>query len=390
MRLLHTADWHIGKELGEFSLLAEQQAAFEQIVQLAKQYQVDGVIIAGDLYDRAIPSLAAMAELERELRVLNIAEGLPIYAVSGNHDGATRLGAGAEWRAANDLFLNTTLAGAFTPIELADTQIYLLPFIDPTDARIYYQRSLEEYEHYASIEQVMPDILSDMEKSFDPAKRHVLVTHYYVSGPGNENYELTSETNSKVGGLKNLAANLFDAFDYVALGHLHLKQASPSEKIKYAGSPIKFNTKEASNEKGVYLVDLDATGLKTTWLPLQTKKDLIVLHETYATLIDPDFYQKYERQGANYFSIKLQGFTKEQTIRQTLTEIYGDIVELQYDVTAINEHLVSQEANDLAELDDVALIERFYQDVSGTYLDNDMKAVIQETMIALRRDTEEA
>ena len=109
---------------------------------------------------------------------------------------------------------------------------------------------------YQSIEQVMNRIVKDMVATFDPHKQHILVTHYYVTGAGNEDYEFTSETNSRVGGLKGITADQFSAFDYVALGHLHLRQASPTKTIQYAGSPVKFNTKEAQTEKGVFIVDI--------------------------------------------------------------------------------------------------------------------------------------
>ena len=228
MKLLHTADWHIGKELGGFSLLEEQKAAFKKILQLALDEQVDGIIVAGDLYDRAIAPTSAVTALEAMLREMNLTHHLPIYAVSGNHDGATRLGAGHEWREQTNLYINTTLAEAFTPVETKEAQIFMLPFLEPTAARVYYQVAEDEIADYQSIEQVMARIVPEMVANFNPDKRHILVTHYYVTGSDNEDYEFTSETNSRVGGLKDITAGHFADFDYVALGHLHLREASPT------------------------------------------------------------------------------------------------------------------------------------------------------------------
>lgn len=388
MKLLHTADWHIGKELGGYSLLAEQKAAFQQIVQLAQQEKVDGIIIAGDLYDRAIAPTQAVSTLEEMLKTLNLTAKLPIYAVSGNHDGATRLGAGREWRAQTDLYLNTQLAEAFTPVETPEAQIYLLPFIDPAMARVYYGVGEDEADNYQNIGQIMTRIVSDMVATFKPDKAHILVTHYYVTGTQNATYELTSETNSQVGGLKSIDVQQFDAFDYVALGHLHLKQASPSQKVRYAGSPIKFNTKEAQTQKGVYIVDITENQVQTTWHDLTPVKDLIVLKAPYETLVTPAFYEQYERHGKNFFSIKLEGMTHAKNARADLMAIYGDVVEVQYDLPALqltdNVPMIASDES----LSDEQLIADFYQYVTDQPLTAKQEMAIEQTLVAIRQAEE--
>jgi len=388
MKLLHTADWHIGKELGGYSLLAEQQAAFEQIVQLAQQEQVDGIIIAGDLYDRAIAPTSAVKTLEDMLKTLNLTEQLPIYAVSGNHDGATRLGAGREWRAQTGLYLNTQLAEAFTPIETPDAQIYLLPFIEPAMARVYYDIAEDEAADYQNIAQIMKRIVADMVATFKPAKAHILVTHYYVTGNENVDYELTSETNSQVGGLKSIDVQQFEAFDYVALGHLHLKQASPSQTVRYAGSPIKFNTKEAQTQKGVYIVDITTNQVQTTWHDLTPVKDLIVLQESYDTLISPAFYEQYAHQGQNFFSIKLVGATHAKNARADLMAIYGDVVEVQYDLPALQSAAKIPMIQPDEMLSDEQLIANFYEYVTKQPLTAKQQAVIEQTLVSLHQAEE--
>ncbi|KAA8455810.1 metallophosphoesterase family protein [Weissella paramesenteroides] len=389
MKFLHTADWHIGKELGGYSLLAEQQTAYQQIRDLAVKEEVDGVIIAGDLYDRGIAPISAVNSLEGMLKDLNITFKMPIYAVSGNHDGATRLGAGREWREKNQLYLNTTLADAFKPIETQDTQIFLLPFIEPSMARVYYSITEDEASQYQTINQVMPRIVSEMVAQFKPEMNHVLVTHYYVVGSKNQDYEFTSETNSQVGGLRGLDDQLFQDFDYVALGHLHLRQASPSDVVQYSGSPIKFNTKEAQSEKGVYIVEIKNHQVRTSWHPLLPKKDLILLTGTFEQLIDADFYQQYERGHKNYFSIKIQGHVTATNARAMLTEIYGDVVEVQYDLPKL-----VQNRQDIREIkaddgNDDVMIANFYQFVTGKQLNNNQKKLIDDTLSQLHQQEEE-
>ncbi|MFZ2589206.1 exonuclease SbcCD subunit D [Paucilactobacillus nenjiangensis] len=387
MKLLHTADWHIGKELGEYSLLEEQWNAFHQIVNIAETEHVDGIIIAGDLYDRAIAPTSAVNALESMLRELNLEKQYPIYAVSGNHDGATRLGAGHEWREQTKLYLNTTLAGAFEPIETNEAQIFLLPFLDPLEARTYYQISEDEAVNYSTIEQVMAKIIPDLVNNFDNAKKHILVTHFNVTGSGNEDYKFTSETNSRVGGLKGVPAALFNDFDYVALGHIHLKQASPNEKMQYSGSPVKFNTKEAQSEKGVYIVDISEEEVSTEWKRITTGKDLIVLKGTYEELITPSFYEQYDRDGKNWFSITINGIGARDS-RATLSCIYGEVVELNYNLPKLinNEIDLAIDTKDQAEEDVIA---EFYEKVTDNQLSKQQAAIVEQTLTEIKQSEED-
>ncbi len=379
MKFLHTADWHIGKELGAFSLLSEQWQAFRQMVTIAEDEAVDGIIIAGDLYDRGIPPLSAVEAFEDMARIMNLEHHWPIYAVSGNHDGAVRLGAGREWRETTSFYLHTTLAEAFEPVELADTQIFMLPFLDPLDARIYYQMSDEESRDYTSIEAVMARIIPDLVAKFKPGKHHILVTHYNVIGTGNISYELTSETNSQVGGLKGVPASLFADFDYVALGHIHLRQASPTDTIRYAGSPVKFNTKEAQAEKGVYIVEVGDT-VTVKWRPIQPVKDLIVIKGTFSEITAPAFYEQYARDGANWFSISLTDFPDVRNARGILTTIYGDIVEVNY--VGQNAQLGNVVQSELVDgtLSDQEIISHFYETVAEKPLSAEQVQLV-ETML---------
>ncbi|MDR3191261.1 MAG: exonuclease SbcCD subunit D [Lactobacillaceae bacterium] len=388
MKLLHTADWHIGKELGAFSLLAEQKYAYEQILNIAIAEQVDGIIIAGDLYDRAIAPLEAVEALEGMLRDLNLTHGLPIYAVSGNHDGATRLGAGHEWREQTGLHLNTTLANAFEPIETSDAQIFLLPFIDPIDARAYYQMEPEEALDYQTIEAVMAKIVPELEAKFAQNKAHILVTHFNVTGTGNEDYEFTSETNSRVGGLKGVPAGVFNGFDYVALGHIHLRQASPNDTMQYAGSPVKFNTKEAQSEKGVYILDITANELQTTWHPLKINKDLIVVKGTYAELIDPDFYQQYARGGANWFSIAVQDVPSSRNARGELNAIYGDVIEVNYTLQSTSVQSETEQKIIADEISPEEIVASFYHDVTQQAFNAEQQGIVVDIFTAINKAKE--
>lgn len=392
MKLLHTADWHIGKQLNQFDLLSEQKAAFQQIATIAKEQMVDGILIAGDLYDRAIPSIAAVEAFDAMLKTLNLDLGLPIYAISGNHDGANRLNFARDWFGKAQLFLNTQLAEAMQPIETATAQIFLLPFFDPQDARTYYQVSIESNE-MRTIQQAMERVITDLVAQFKPNKRHILVTHFNVQGTDNENYELTSETTSTVGGLNSVPAALLAPFDYVALGHLHLWQASPARNIRYSGSPVKFNTKEATNEKGVYIVDIpdDDSVINTTFIPLKPEKDLIVLRGTFAELCDATKYANLPGKGAAFYSIRLLDRPHEQNIRHQLEDIYGDIVELEYPVPTLTQNKVSALPTQATAQSDLAIITEFYATVMApATLTTNQTAIVSDTLITIRKESENA
>lgn len=298
MKFLHTSDWHVGRTLNGWSLLEEQEWAFQQIVDLAISEKVDGVIIAGDLYDRAVPPVDAIKLFNKTLARLVLEEQIPVYAISGNHDGAERLHFGRDFFQHQGLHLSTRLEEAFEPIELEACQIFLLPFIDPIDARIYYKD--DENKEIQGIGDALAYILQDMEKAFNPDKAHVLVTHFAVSKKDDQDGQslrelMLSETSNTVGGLTNVTSDLFKAFDYVALGHIHTRFASPTKRVQYSGSPVAFNVKEAKRkeEKGVYILELDATGnLSQTFHSLEVRRPILTLQAPFETLMSPEFYKE--------------------------------------------------------------------------------------------------
>lgn len=392
MKLLHTADWHIGRTLNGYSLLNEQKAAFEQIMTIALAEHVDGIVIAGDIYDRAVPSTDAVTTLDQMLQTINIEHHLPIYAIAGNHDGAKRLNYGREWLAHTDLYLNTLLSEAFTPIETPDTQIFMLPFFDPIDARIYYQQQgLPEKEVKAihTINDAMTLILKDLSQLFDPDKRHVLITHFTVTPKVDTELDLTSETTSKVGGLANLTADQFDQFDYVMLGHIHTRLASPDQdRMRYAGSPVKFNVKEANprfHGKGVDIVTISADQISREFKPIQPKTDLIALKEDWTTLIDPTFYQQQPVETA-WFAITVTNFDRSRhlNVRAQLQQIYGTIVELDYEDRQTTSDEQTTRAID--ELSPDELVNQFFHSITGNDLSIDQQQVVDQILVDLRKE----
>lgn len=177
MKFLHTADWHIGKRLHEYPLVKEQHDALAQIAQIAQKEQVDAVVVAGDLYDRSLPSEEAVTLVNQALRDLNLTADLPLLVISGNHDSAVRLATGQEWFKQTKLYLHTRLSEAFTPIEFEDTQFFLLPYFELQEARNYFAD-----ESISDLTSAMKLVVAKLKTKFDPAKKQVLVAHFFAAG----------------------------------------------------------------------------------------------------------------------------------------------------------------------------------------------------------------
>ncbi|ANK59330.1 exonuclease SbcCD subunit D [Loigolactobacillus backii] len=352
MRFLHTADWHIGKKLAGYDLLAEQQFAYEQIVQLAKEEHVDAIVIAGDLYDRAQPSELAVKTLNEMLQRLNLTEKLPVLAISGNHDSATRLATGSPWYTATQFYLRTTLAAAFKPIEIGNTQFFLLPYFEPFAARQYF-----EEDDIHQISTAMKFVVAKMRSEFLPNKKHVLVAHFFAAGSSTTD----SETKITVGGLDAVPLTLLTDFDYVALGHLHSKDALHAEKIRYSGSPVKFSISEADQEKGVWIVDTESN--QVDFHPLKPLHDVRTLKASFAELSDSTFYKTQQRD--DFLAIQLTDQKIIPNVMQELRKIYPRIVSLTRTTGPV---VKPQMRRQIRKLDPLTLLANYFTDVTGEQL----------------------
>ncbi|KRM35930.1 exonuclease SbcCD subunit D [Limosilactobacillus pontis] len=313
MRFLHTADWHVGKNLNGFDLLSDQQAVFKQIEGIAKERQVDAVVIAGDLYDRSIPSEAAVRQLNGELVQLNLTDHFPVLAISGNHDSATRLGTGASWFAKEGLYLNTSLDDAFDPVTIGDTEFFLLPYFGIQAVRNHFGD-----DAIRDVNTAITRIVAAMQEHFTPGKHHVLVAHFFAAG---SQHTADSETLIEVGGLQAVATTTLAPFDYVALGHLHNRDALHDDRVRYSGSPMKFSVSEANQEKGVWIIDTDP--FTAEWVPLAPVHDIHRLTGAFADLVADDDHPRDD-----FYDIELTDHERIPDVLNKLREHYPKIVSL--------------------------------------------------------------
>ena len=284
MRLLHTSDWHIGRSLHGTDLLAEQEAVLGALAGVVAAESVDVVLVAGDVYDRAVPSADATAVLSRVVAKLRRA-GAVVVLTPGNHDSARRLGAFSELLAVGGLHVRAETQQLDEPVlltdEHGDVAVYGLPFLEPELARFELGVATAR-SHEAVLGAAMDRVRADL--FLRPGTRSVVLAHAFVGG----GVASDSERDISVGGVDLVPASVFDGVDYVALGHLHRPQTL-SPRVRYSGSPMAYSFGEAGQHKQAWLVDLDASGIADVRaVPLPTPRALSVLTGTLAELLaDP-------------------------------------------------------------------------------------------------------
>ena len=254
MRVLHTSDWHVGRMFHGRDLLADQEAVLGGLADLVTDERVDVVVVAGDLYDRAVPSGEAVSACTRMLDRIRSA-GARLVITAGNHDSAPRLGAFAPFAAAGGLHLRTAIAELDRPVVLTDEHgpvaLYGIPYLEPEPAR--HAMGIEAAGHAGVLAAAMHRIRTDLAGR---DARSVVLAHAFVTG----GEPSASERTIAVGGIEQVPMSVFDGVDYVALGHLHGPQRL-AENLRYSGSPLAYSFSEARHHKSVWLLDLDAHGL---------------------------------------------------------------------------------------------------------------------------------
>ncbi|POX40650.1 exonuclease SbcCD subunit D [Streptomyces sp. Ru73] len=284
MRILHTSDWHLGRSFHRVNMLGHQRAFLDHLVETVRTHRVDAVLVAGDVYDRAVPPLAAVELFDEALhRLADL--GVPTVMISGNHDSARRLGVGAGLMEKAGIHLRTDPAGCGTPVLLADDHgdvaFYGLPYLEP--ALVRDTLGAEKARHAQVLGAAMDRVRADL--AARPAgTRSVVLAHAFVTGGAPSD----SERDITIGGVASVPAEVFDGVDYVALGHLHGCQQI-TERVRYSGSPLAYSFSEARHRKSMWLVDLDADGgLTAERLPCPVPRPLARLRGRLEELLaDP-------------------------------------------------------------------------------------------------------
>ena len=322
MKLIHLSDLHLGKRVSGFSMLEDQEYILTKIINVIDSEQPDAVLIAGDVYDKSIPPTEAVELFDRFL-VRLAKQNLQVFIISGNHDSPERLAFGRTLMDASGIHLAPVCRGPVEPVTLTDqfgpVHFYLLPFVKPVHIRKYLDR-----EDVSTYTQALRAAVEAME--VDYSGRNVLITHQFVTGASRSESEEIS-----VGGTDNVDAEVFDGFDYVALGHLHAPQDIQSPRIRYCGSPLKYAFSETSHTNSVTVAELAQKGTLTArTAPLIPLRNMVNLRGSYEELTLKQFYQDTSWQ-EDYVHITL---TDEEDILDAfrkLSSIYHNLMQLDYD-----------------------------------------------------------
>lgn len=370
MKILHTADLHLGKRVNEYPMLEDQRYILNRFLALVDEVRPDAVALAGDIYDKAQPSNEAVELFDWFLTEL-AKRKRPIFVISGNHDSPERIACMSEIVRIADVHLSPVYDGRIEPVTLEDERgpvsFYMLPFIKPAHVRHCFPD-----EEIASYTDAMRVAIDHME--VDPAARNVLITHQFVTGA-----ERSDSEQITVGGTDNVDASVFDAFDYVALGHIHRPQSMGSDRIRYAGSPLKYSLSEANHAKSVTLAELGAKGeLRITALPLTPLHDLREIKGTFAELMAerPVSGEKIE----DYVYVVLTDEDPIPDAHRKLATLYTRVMKVDYDNSRTRQNAEIEELEAVEKIDPLDIFETLFMLQNNREMTDEQRELVAELL----------
>lgn len=370
MKIIHLADLHLGKKVNKFSMIEDQKYILQKILEIVEQKNPDVIIIAGDVYDKSIPSVEAV-ELLDEFMTEIAKKNINTFIVSGNHDSAERLSFGSKFMEMGKIYISRAYDGKTIKFALEDENgeinFYLLPFIKPIHVKKYFPD--EKIENYT---QAINIVIKNM--NIDKTKRNILIAHQFVTGASRtESEEIT------IGGLDNVEASVFFDFDYVALGHIHRPQNIENKRIRYCGTPLKYSFSEVDDKKSVSIIEINSKDdLKIETVELVPIRDMRKIKGSYDEITKKSNYENTNID--DYVSITL---TDEEDIPdaiQKLRVIYKNIMKLEYDNTRtrnISEIDFEIEVNEKSPFE---IFSEFFEMQNGKKMEKEQEKIIIELM----------
>ena len=370
MRFLHTADWHIGKIVHEQSMLADQAYILEQLIEQVEEYEVDAVLMAGDLYDRSLPPKEAVSLVNQTLsRLINELE-VPVFIIAGNHDSNERIEYLSGVAEAKQLYMEGTLKAHTRKVSLKEADIYMMPYAD----HVLIRQALDQPE-IRTIEEAVAAQVEQITSSdeFDRSRINMVMFHgYVISGSRTSLEESDSERPLSIGTAEWIDQSIFDAFDYVALGHLHKGQKVGSNRIRYSGSPLKYSKSEATHQKKSFIIDIDHDSLEVTPVPLIPKRDMRIVRGAFDDLMQQDWSD-------DYIFIEL---TDDMFIQDAMSRLRGQfpqVLGLEYvNLRADQSTYQTDRSQDLKRQSIESLFSDFFEQYTEHTLDEPRREVVRE------------
>lgn len=364
---MHLADLHLGKRVNGFSMMEDQEYILNRILEIMEEEQPDGLLIAGDVYDKTIPPAEAVRRMDDFLTAV-AAKHVPVFLISGNHDSAERVAFGHQLMQGSGIWISPVYDGTIRHHTLEDrwgeVNIYLIPFLRPSVVRSFFPDV--EIEDYTD---ALRTIIEDLQ--VDTSRRNVVLAHQFVTAAGALPETCDSEQLS-VGGLDRVDGSVFSPFDYTALGHLHGPQRVGSETIRYAGSPLKYSFSEIHQKKSVTVVELRAKGeTEIRQIPLQPRREMIELRGTFEEILE-EARKKGEPQ-TDYYHMILTDETDVVDALSRLREYYPNIMMLDYDNRRTRSQKEVEQLDRVEERTPGELFDALYEQQNGQEMDSDRK-----------------
>ena len=371
MKLIHLSDLHLGKRVNEFSMLEDQQYILEEILRIIDSEKPDGVLIAGDVYDKTVPSAEAVTLLDEFLVQLSKRD-TQTFLISGNHDSAERLAFGGRLMEQSGIHIARVYNGVLAPLTLRDeygsVDLYLLPFLRPVQVRRLFPES-----EIATYTEAMAAVLGAAD--IDKTHRNVLVTHQFVTGAQTCDSEELS-----VGGTDNVDVSVFDDFDYVALGHIHGPQKIGRETVRYCGTPLKYSFSEVGHKKSVTVVELAEKGsVEIRTVPLVPKRDMSELRGAYNELMLRENYEGKPFRN-DYLRITLTDEEDIPNAVNNLRTVYPYIMRLDYDNRRTRTESHVDGAEQVERKRPLTLFEEFYESQNGQPMSEEQRSFAKQLM----------
>lgn len=364
---MHLADLHLGKRVNGFSMMEDQEYILNRILEIMEEEQPDGLLIAGDVYDKTIPPAEAVRLMDDFLTAV-AAKNVPVFLISGNHDSAERVAFGHQLMQGSGIWISPVYDGTIRHHTLEDrwgeVNIYLIPFLRPSVVRSFFPDV--EIEDYTD---ALRTIIEDLQ--VDTSRRNVVLAHQFVTAAGALPETCDSEQLS-VGGLDRVDGSVFSPFDYTALGHLHGPQRVGSETIRYAGSPLKYSFSELHQKKSVTVAELRKKGeTEIRQIPLQPRREMIELRGTFEEIL-AEARQKGEPR-TDYYHMILTDETDVVDALSRLREYYPNIMLLDYDNRRTRSQKEVEQLDRVEERTPGELFAALYEQQNGQEMDSDRK-----------------
>ncbi|HCG7135439.1 TPA: exonuclease SbcCD subunit D [Vibrio parahaemolyticus] len=369
MKFIHTSDWHLGRQFHNVSLLEDQQAVLEQLIQYIENNPVDAVIVAGDVYDRSVPPTIAIELLNRVVKRICGELNTPMILISGNHDGAERLGFGSEQMKRSGLHIISNFEDMLTPVVFetkaaGHVAFYGMPYNDPEQVRYVYKEPVSTHEEAHKL------LAEKITEQFQSEHRNILISHCFVDGA----IESESERPLSIGGSDRVSHEHFLNFDYVALGHLHQPQKKGEEYIRYSGSLMKYSFGEQNQKKGFTLVEIGKDGfIGAEHIELTAPHEMRIVEGELEQILE---WGKTDPKNEDYLLVRLMDKHAILNPMEKLRTVYPNVLHLEKPGMLIGvEQEMAQAKLARSEID---MFKDFFAEAQDSELSNEQEQAISD------------